>query len=272
MGGLLQPFFFEPARHLYRLISDERYRKLSFLESKFRRVPRFTDCRVHVYGWELVFPDSASFLSGFREIFVEHAYAFVSDSDAPEILDLGANIGLSVLFFKQLYPNAKITALEADPMIFPYLVRNVHGNGFADVDLINKAAWHENTILQYHHEGGDGGYVTLTGEPNRIEVEAVNINELFKEKRYDLVKIDIEGSEEFVLPACQGYLKNVNFIFVEYHSRIGQKQRLDQIIGILSMAGFRLHLQSHMSVSTPFIKSKAASGFDLQLNIYGWKE
>jgi FkbM family methyltransferase len=272
MGGLLQPLFFEPTRHLYRLITDERYRTLSFLESKFLGVPRFTDFRAHAFGWELVIPDSASFLSGFREIFVERIYAFESESDAPEILDLGANIGLSVLFFKQLYPKAKITALEADSKIFEYLVRNVHGNGFADVHLLNKAAWHENATLRFHHEGGDGGYVILTSEPDPVEIEAVDIRELFKGKRYDLVKIDIEGVEGFILPACREHLGEVKFIFVEYHSRIGQEQRLDRIINILSDAGFRLHLQSLMNIPTPFIKSKTASGFDLQLNIFGWKE
>jgi FkbM family methyltransferase len=271
MGGLLQPLFFEPTRHLYRLITDERYRTLSFLESKFLggRVSRISGRMPLDGSWSSRIPHPSCRGSG---DFVERIYAFESESDAPEILDLGANIGLSVLFFKQLYPKAKITALEADSKIFEYLVRNVHGNGFADVHLLNKAAWHENATLRFHHEGGDGGYVILTSEPDPVEIEAVDIRELFKGKRYDLVKIDIEGVEGFILPACREHLGEVKFIFVEYHSRIGQEQRLDRIINILSDAGFRLHLQSLMNIPTPFIKSKTASGFDLQLNIFGWKE
>lgn len=272
MVSILKPFFYEPTRHAYKLIFDERYRKYSVLESKLKGKPRFIPSNIRIHGWELSFPDSASFLSAYKEIFVERIYAFNFGSDAPRVLDIGANIGLSVLFFKQLYPKAQITAFEADPKIFDYLKKNVHGNGYTDVQLINKAAWHENGTLRFRSEGADGGRAAMDGDENLIEVEAIDIAQLIKNERFDFLKMDIEGAEEVVLPACKDYLSGIKFIFVEYHSKVNKKQSLSQIVGILADAGFRIHIHSVMCSPSPFVKRETNSGFDLQLNIFGWKE
>ena len=58
----------------------------------------------------------------FNETFVNAQYYFESDNDWPTIIDCGSNIGMSVLFFKRLYPQSKIIAFEPDP-------KNVCGTG-----------------------------------------------------------------------------------------------------------------------------------------------
>lgn len=272
MLRLFRPIYYEPVRHIYNIITNSDYRKYWFLETKLRKIPRFTDCRAKVYGWTLFIPDSASFLSNYKEIFVEKIYAFSFKSSTPRILDLGANIGLSVLFFKQLYPNAQITAFEADPKIFEYLKKNVHGNGYTDSQLVNKAAWYENTTLKFSSKGADGGRVALAGDTNIIEIDTIDINEFLKNNQFDFLKMDIEGAEEVVLPACKDRLTDIKFVFVEYHSKAGKNQSLDRIISILSEAGFRIHLHSVICSPSPFIKVNVHAGFDLQLNIFGWKE
>jgi FkbM family methyltransferase len=257
---------------VYRFFTNRHYRACCILETKLGKAPRFTDCRARVNNWNLSIPDSASFLSAFREIFVERIYNFNSESPAPKILDLGANIGLSVLYFKQLYPKAHITAFEADPKIFDYLKNNVHGNGYTDVVLINKAVWHENTTLKFRSEGADGGRAAFGDDENIIEVDAIDIKTFLEGHTFDFLKMDIEGSEEVVLPACKGYLNNFKYVFVEYHSKIGHKQRLDRILNILTETGFRIHMHCVLSSPMPFIEVNIASGYDLQLNIFGWKE
>lgn len=272
MSGLIRPFWFEPVRHCYRLMSDKNYRALCLLEARLGRMPRFSPGRVRMNGMEIRFPDAASFLSTYREIFVKGIYAFPFSGEAPVILDLGANIGLSVIYFKMLYPGAKVIAYEADPQIFSYLETNVHGNGFMDVELINRAAWHENGTLRFSPEGADGGRVTQDYTGKQIEVQAVDIAEVLRTHHFDLLKMDIEGAEELVLPACREGLADIPFIFVEYHSRIGQCQRLDHIFKVLVDAGYRVHLQSLAPARSPFLGVPEQGGFDLQLNIFGWRE
>jgi FkbM family methyltransferase len=272
MFEILKPLYYEAAKHLYKLAFRPDYRQFAILESKLRKKPRFQDCRIELKDWSLKIPDSASFLSTYHEIFVQRIYAFESKSEVPKILDLGANIGLSVLFFKLLYPHAQITAFEADPNIFRYLEENIVGNGYKDVTLINEAAWNSNTTLTFEDEGADGGKIASKQDTNGTQVKAIDMGEYLKNNPVDFLKIDIEGAEDLVLNACQSSLTELSWIFVEYHSKANKKQSLDQILAILSRHGFRVHLHSVVCSPSPFVKCNVNAGFDLQLNIFGWKE
>lgn len=270
-GGFLKPLVFEPARHIFRLLTNDRYRAYTAVSSRLGRAPRFQDVQTRVWNWTLVLPDAASFLSAFHEIFVERIYDFPFTGDSPRILDLGGNIGLSVLNFKMLYPQSKITVLEADPKIFSYMERNVVGNGYDDVELINKAAWNEETVLRFRSEGADGGRLAGDSDSGIIEVPTVRVSNLLAEREFDFLKIDIEGAEDAVIEDCASHLHRLQYVFVEYHSRTDRKQSLDKIISTLAGAGFRLHIHSIHSSSSPFMQIDIHDGFDLQLNIFAWK-
>ena len=269
---LFKPFFYEPAKHVYWLLRDPEYVKWCIQDAKLGHIRRFRECKTRVHGWDILIPDSASFLSAYKEIFVSRIYQFNFPSSPPRILDLGANIGLSVLYFKRLFPEAKITAFEADPIIFEYLEKNVYGNGFKDVELINKAIWHEKTILKFHAEGADGGHISDAIDEKGIEIETVNIDEFLEGKQFDFIKMDIEGAEDTVFPACKGHLSDVKYVFVEYHSRIGQEQKLADIIGLMTEQGYRIDVHSIVNSKRPYVQKTSSSGFDLQLNIFAWKE
>jgi len=270
MLGLLRPVFVEPGRHLRRWFSDAAYRDYCALGSKVRSVPRFTDVRVKCGSLSVVAPDAASLLSTYRQVFVDKVYAFRSESNSPRILDLGANIGLSVLFFKQLYPQARITAVEADPDIFRYLEHNLSTNRVQDVELVNAAVWSSSGTVQFRSDGADGGHVDLAGSSGRV-IPAIEAHKLFTDGPIDLLKMDIEGAEEVVLPACASRLGQVRHVFVEYHSRVGCPQRLDEVTGILRTAGFRIDVQDMTKRRSPLMREPEPSDFDLQLNIFGWK-
>jgi FkbM family methyltransferase len=260
------------------MLNKPEYFTYCWLTSKIGKIPRYQDCHLKVNGFDLLIPDAMSFLFSYQEIFVERIYEFKAETSAPKILDLGANIGLSILFFKSLYPQAKITAFEADPKIFSYLKKNVNGNGCNDVDLVNKAVWHEKTTLDFISEGADAGYadsgyIAATSKKN-LEVkklEAVDIAEVLRNREFDFLKMDIEGAEEFVLPRCKDLLSNIKFIFIEYHSKVNSKQCLDKILNILSNSGFRVHIRNVMESPSPFVDLKIHAEFDLQLNIFGWR-
>jgi len=271
-SGVLKPFLYESVLHAYKMLTDKRYRVFMILSSKLSNLPRYTCVKKRIDGWELSIPDAASFLSSYQEIFVEQIYSFNSASPVPRILDLGANIGLSVLYFKQLYPEAHITAFEADPAIFKHLEQNVYGSGYRDVRLVNKAVWNENTSLRFSCEGADGGRIARENDDNVISVEAEDIREILQSDSYDFLKMDIEGAEEIVFPACQEFLPEFNQIFIEYHSIVGHKQCLDRIITMLSMASFRVYIHNVTQRRSPFMTSRTNSRFDLQLNIFAWKE
>lgn len=266
---LFKTIFREPLKHIYFFLTHRDYRGWCIENFRLKRIERFHSCRGKVRDWRLAVPDAASFLSAYKEIFVSEIYRFDAGKEAPSILDLGANIGLSVLYFKSLYPKARVTAFEADPAIYECLKENVHANGFHDVELINKAVWDSNGTLCFQAEGGDGGRVA-SGDDG-VEVEAIDIREHLASNTYDFLKMDIEGAEHVVFPAIKDYLPQFKYIFLEYHSTPDRPQALASMLDFLSQAGFRFDIQNIMSRQHPFVTAEGCEAFDLQLNIFAWK-
>lgn len=253
-------------RSALRLLSDREYRRVTAWSLRRFWQPRHKPGRVVINGHETRFPDWASFLSAYEEIFAAKIYAFRSQRPDPRIFDLGANVGLSVIFFKQQYPDAKIVALEPDPAIYRYLDENVRSHGLTNVELRNQAVWTERTQLQFAADGADGGRLSQSGG---ISVEAVPVGELLGSEPIDFLKMDIEGAENEVLPACADQLKKVEHVFVEYHSDAREKQKLARIIETLDKAGFRISLDTIYSPDSPLLGKPEEKPFDLQVNIFG---
>jgi FkbM family methyltransferase len=272
MEGLFKPLIAEPAKHVYRLVTDREYFTYCRLASTWWWVPRYRPHTVRIHQATLRVPDMTSFIYMYRDIFVNKLYAFPFVSSSPKILDLGANIGVSVLFFKLRYPDAEITAVESDPEVFKYLEKNILENNLRDTYLINKAVWNESTILDFYTEGADAGSLISGENRKKISVQSIDIRELLRDKQYDFVKMDIEGAERIVIPASREYLSTVRYIAVEYHSSQKQKQSFAEIATVLEECGFRLHIYPVRVSPTPLMHRRIQDGFDMQINIFGWQE
>ncbi|MDO8477676.1 MAG: FkbM family methyltransferase [Candidatus Rokubacteria bacterium] len=253
------------------------YRDLCASRAELARIksaPRYTPLVSEILGSRLQIVDGASFCASYHEIFEREIYAFRPASDAPLIIDGGANVGVSVLYFKKHYPKSRIVAFEADPTVFSVLEANLHKAGHGDVQLINKALWKEDTVLEFCIEGADAGRIPREDDrrqPKKIRVPTVRLRQYLTDP-VDLLKLDIEGAETEVLLDCADLLKNVSSLFVEYHSFLHEEQRLDVVFQLLRTAGFRIYVQTVTCPSQPFIKISDHLGMDLQLNIFGTRE
>ncbi len=234
--------------------------------------PRFKETSTKFFGKSIKLVDAASFLFTFKEIFEEEVYKFASDTGKPYIIDGGANIGLSIFYFKRLYPGAEILAFEPDPNVFKVLESNIESFGFSDVTLLQKGLWKEGGQVRFYAEGSDGGRIALDSDnKNIVSVETVSLRK-YLGKPVDFLKLDIEGTETKVLEDCRELLKSVKNIFLEYHSFSKSPQTLDTILGILKEAGFRYQIH-HIGVFSrhPFVERKILNDMDMQLNIFGFK-
>ena len=237
-------------------------------------IPRFTRTKALLNEVKINIPDSASFLFMHKEIFEQNIYKFKTDNPRPYIIDGGANIGLASIYFKFLYPDSQIVAFEPDPVIFDILKSNIGAYNFNGIELIQKGLWNENTNISFKSEGADAGLIASLDKT--VEgTDSINVISLqpYLKKTVDFLKLDIEGAETVVLKDIENDLDKVERIFVEYHSFVGQKQTLNEIIDILTKANFRLHVSSPGIMSkSPFIKLNSYNNMDMQLNIYGVKE
>ena len=80
--------------------------------TKLQLTPRFEELEVGFYNCKIKVPDAASLLFLNHELFGLEIYKFNSEKTEPFIIDCGANIGLSVIYFKKLFPKAKVIAFE----------------------------------------------------------------------------------------------------------------------------------------------------------------
>lgn len=222
-------------------------------------------------GHRTHFSSPSWFLHSVREIFIDEVYRFVPRRRDAMIIDCGANIGLSVIYFKRLCPEATILAFEPDPSLCELLTKNIQERGLEDVEVRNSAVWIDNARLRFAADGALGGRLSgLHGADQQLEVAAVRLRDHLS-RRVDFLKMDVEGAEYAVLKDCRDRLSNVENLFVEYHVGPHEEQRLDEILSWLSVAGFRYYISEASQLQRhPFV-SKGATVFEMQLNIWCYR-
>ncbi|WP_396144334.1 FkbM family methyltransferase [Flavobacterium sp.] len=238
-------------------------------------IPRYTKTTFNLNGFEITIPDSASFMFMHKEIFIDEIYRFKTTNSNPIIIDGGANIGLATIYLKSLHPNSKIIAFEPDSKIYKILESNIKSFNFTNVELVNKGLWNATKTLFFKSEGADGGLVADIDNTTE-STESINVVSLkpYLQKPIDFLKLDIEGSETLVLKDIEDDLINVDKIFVEYHSFVNQPQSLNEVINILTKAGFRLYMSipGNNALKSPLMGLNEYNNMDFQLNIFGYKE
>src|SRR5262249_28777728 len=198
--------------------------------------------------------DTLSFYSSYREIFQQEIYRFHAASHSPIIVDCGANYGVSVVYFKQLFPDAKIIAVEADPEVFAILEWNISAHGLNDVTLINKVVAVESDPIPFHREGADAGRIHfMAGAKDVLTLPTIPLDQLLTQP-VDFLKIDIEGAETDVLAASRR-LDFVSQLMVEYHSFADSRQSLSTLLTTLTTAGFRYYVQTQYCPRQPLAKT-----------------
>jgi len=257
-------------RPIYHYMKDKNLREFYRLYDKWGRYKRYVEVKdVKFLSYSFDVPDLPSFVWQFKELFEEELYRFDTDLKESVIYDCGANIGMSCLYFKKLYPDAKIKAFEADLKIAKVLESNLAKNSVLDgIEIINSAVWIDDKGIEFASEGADGG--SIYGNSNKIKMSSIRLKEyLEKEQKIDMLKIDIEGAEYEVLKDCKDSLGNVQNLFVEYHSWNNSNQKLSEILEVLEHNGFRYYVESLTKRKYPFVNKGEEDNMDLQLNIFG---
>lgn len=253
-----------PYRERLRAAAAERLEQRRLAE-----MPRYVPGKTELFGRTFRFVDAMTYQQIYREIFERQVYLFQCSSEVPLIIDGGANVGLSVLYFKKVYPRSRVIAFEPDPEIFRVLEANVQTYELDGVQLVSKALWESETCLAFKQEGSAAG--RLDPDSGTVTVPTCRLRD-FMGSRVDFLKLDIEGAELRVLNDSVDLLHNVQSIFVEHHAFRGQPQNLHGVIRIYEDAGFRAYVESASPVARPLIDRRFIGGMDVQTNIFGYRD
>jgi FkbM family methyltransferase len=196
-------------------------------------------------------------------VFLEEEYFFQSNTQEPVIVDCGSNIGLSTLYFKEIYPKAKILAIEAHPVTFATLQKNVIENNLRDVEMLNVAVVGSdaNTTEIYFSVNGDTQATTVKEfrrgneeKLSKVSVKAAKLSTLLPEK-VDLLKMDIEGNEVEVLKEIEGCFPQIDQMLIEYtHIPEKTQMTIGQFLYYLENSGYSIRLGD--SVKKPVYNSR----------------
>jgi FkbM family methyltransferase len=193
---------------------------------------------VKYLDFELRITDGRSFFIQIKDEFVHGIYHFETDNPRPVIIDGGSNIGVSILYFKRLYPNVRIIGFEPDPAIFRMLSENIERNKLKEVEVFEFGLGEKEgttTFLADNSASGQFG----EGE-NSITVRVTTLSK-YIDGPIDFLKLNIEGQELPVLRELEasGKLGYVRELVFEYHGWAGQEQRLGELLSLLDRNGFR---------------------------------
>jgi len=176
-------------------------------------------------------------LSVAEEIFVERVYDLERIPFAPDlILDCGAHTGMFTLLASSKFPNVKIVAFEPDPENSRWLRRQVSENRLP-VEIVQAAVATSNGEVLFNAGHGCGSSISIkpAESPNAIRVKTVNLADYLSPNINLVLKIDIEGSEEILLPGIAAFLPTKTYIFLETH---GGRQSWDRLSQLLIERGF----------------------------------
>jgi FkbM family methyltransferase len=259
-------------RSLYAHVRD-RFSARRYELKRLNHLPRYAMTTTSLIPPKFEIVDAASFLAMYRAIFDERIYEFTTTADQPLIVDCGANIGVSAVWFQLQYPRSRIIAFEPDPLLFDVLSRNLQRCCLAHkCDLINAAVWNDDSEeLMFESEGADAGRVANASTKNQMTVRAERLKKYLREP-VDLLKIDIEGAELAVLEDCKDHLHWIRNLFVEYHSFVDQPQRLDELLLLLRESGFRYWLDAEVKRDRPLVNHISYLKMDLQVNIHAARD
>jgi FkbM family methyltransferase len=163
----------------------------------------------------------------FWEVFLRKVYACVADLPAPKlILDLGANVGYSSVYFLNRFPAARVVAVEPDPETGALCCRNLAPYG-SRARVVPGAAWPEKAPLVLSRGSfGDGReWATQVREraagEHGYRVQGWDVASLIGmagAQRVDLLKVDIERSElELFGRNVHTWLPRVDNLCIELH-------------------------------------------------------
>jgi FkbM family methyltransferase len=173
------------------------------------------------------------------EIFVHEFYkpaGRLAAADIRLVVDLGANVGYSILYWLRQFPNCRVIAFEAHPLHAGQAARNLQLNGIADRVELHDAAAGAKTQAAVVTDAGSSTIVSDSGSGTTIRV--VDVFPLLMGHRIDLLKIDIEGGEYDILDDARFAGLDVQAIVMEWHARPGYDHAW--VHSKLTQLGFRV--------------------------------
>ena len=166
------------------------------------------------------------------------------------VVEVGANFGVNTLFMADLVgKNGKVYAFEANPNISKYLIQSVGMNALNDrITVFEMAASNEayKGWMVYASLNLGGGYILPKGhkcQKNDLcaPIEVNKLDNVITGEPIDLLKIDAEGAELWILEGAKKLLAQPDILLMMEHCPSHLKRNnieVDHLLSLLKQSGF----------------------------------
>ena len=195
-------------------------------------------------------------LQSIREVWIDECYRLPFDLLPNRFVDLGANIGLTSLWFARRYGSHSIIAIEPSPDNARLTRLNLADNQIAAEVIEAAVGARDGTALFEDADDSNVGHINGIGgrRVTMISMETV-LGKLSAGSEVDLVKMDIEGGEGPLLSDNLGWLGRVRSIIAEFHPTLID---YPAVIKTIEGQGFRYlpaHSASNFDSMDAFIRT-----------------
>jgi len=134
------------------------------------------------------------------------------------IIDCGANIGCSAIFFNKLFTNSNVISIESDNKNYSLLKKNCQNINYYNINsALASGKYFYKNIKKLDNRGN-----TIAVSSTKTKNRSITINEIlstYKQTEYDyfLIKIDIEGNEKDLFSKNLQWVNKFKIIIIELH-------------------------------------------------------
>jgi FkbM family methyltransferase len=175
-----------------------------------------------------------------REVLVDLEYdplsEFLRAEQAPLVIDAGGHIGTFALWALSVNPGVRVLSVEADPDTFQVAEKNAAqaATRQADWQVMHAAAGADDSSVVSLSKTGPSMSHRIDPQ-GRIRVNTVSLPtllaRLLKDRdTLDLLKVDVEGSEEAFLCSNHDALSQVKTVMVELHPDLCDTERVKSVL------------------------------------------
>ena len=166
-------------------------------------------------------------------------------TSSSKVLIVGAHIGTLAIPISKLC--SKVVCIEANPNTYELFTKNLALNEASNCQAINIAASNKEERIQFLLSRTNSGgskrvpkvkdYIYYYDSPTEVSVNAFSLDNYLVEKDFDVVIMDIEGSEYFALQGMQEILATAKVLAVEFlphHLRNVSCATVDQFVSLIA--------------------------------------
>ncbi len=236
--------------------------------------------RARIFDFQVTAYSLSTLMFLHKEIFIDADYFFKSRRADPFILDCGSNIGMSIVFFKALYPEAKIIGFEPEEHTFALLQKNISSNGLNKVQVHRAALGMEDSTVDFFVDPEAPDSLLMSTNRARLLKKKTSVQQVklsaFIDREVDFLKLDVEGAEDAVLQdlVSSGAISKIDQMVVEYHHHIDKnKDAFSTFLGQLEKSGFGYQISTSDQISAKVINARVSRGHTFQdVLVYAYRK